>query len=241
MKTTSETTIVLDAQGLATANACGSACTLLAAARCAFSCNRWRRITNQQQDNDVDIDQFSTDLHAWQSGDQAAGDRLYGSAFDELKKIASRALRSHGRADQLHTTVLVNECYLKLATGGAISVESRHHFMALCARAMRQIIVDSARRQLAEKREGAVWQITLSDSSPGLGGQGAIGPESIAALDQALSDLDRRDPRLSRIAECRIFTDMSTAEIAQTFNVTERTVQRDWMRIKALLTMVVSP
>lgn len=191
---------------------------------------------------DLSIDPFGQDLLAWSRGDPAAGDRLYASAFQELKQIASRSLRAYGRGDQLQTTVLVNECYLKLAGGGAITAESRRHFMALCARAMRQIIVDSARRQMAEKRDGGqMWQITLSESMPDTPSPTTLGPESIAALDQALTELDRREPRLARIAECRMFSDMSTAEIAETFNVTERTVQREWLRVKALLVMVINP
>jgi DNA-directed RNA polymerase specialized sigma24 family protein len=66
-----------------------------------------------------------------------------------------------------------------------------------------------------------------------------LGPESIAALDQALTDLDKREPRLARIAECRIFGGMETEEIAATFGVTERTVQREWLRVKALLALVL--
>jgi RNA polymerase sigma factor (TIGR02999 family) len=190
----------------------------------------------------VDADPFNADLQAWSRGDQAAGDRLYASAFAELKQVASRSLRAYGRGDQLQTTVLVNECYLKLASGGAVSAESRRHFMALCARAMRQIIVDSARRQMAEKRDGGqMWQITLSESLPDVQMPTTLGPESIAALDQALTELDRREPRLARIAECRMFSDMSTAEIAQTFGVNERTVQREWLRVKALLVLVITP
>lgn len=183
-------------------------------------------------------DRFLADLEAWRRGDQAAGDRLYTNAYDELKQIASRGLRALGRGDQLQTTVLVHECYLKLLSSGSIDVDSRRHFLALCARAMRQIIVDSARRQLAEKRgEGPAWHVTLGSVSADSAMPDALGPEAIAVLDQALSDLDAREPRLARIAECRIFGGLSSSEIAQTFGVTERTVQREWMRVKALLAL----
>ena len=187
----------------------------------------------------MDSEQFEADLQAWSQGDQAAGDRLYASEFEQLRQLASRSLRAHGRGDQLQTTVLVNECYLKLATAGAVQAESRTHFLALCARAMRQIIVDSARRQLAGKRDGQEIPITLADGAPLDLGRNALSPESIAALDQALSDLDRREPRLARIAECRIFSGLETAEIATIFGVTERTVQREWLRVKALLVLAL--
>ncbi|MCB1627265.1 MAG: hypothetical protein KDI37_00700 [Xanthomonadales bacterium] len=187
----------------------------------------------------MDSEQFEADLQAWSQGDQAAGDRLYASEFEQLRQLASRSLRAHGRGDQLQTTVLVNECYLKLATAGTVQAESRTHFLALCARAMRQIIVDSARRQLAGKRDGQEIPITLADGAPLDLGRNALSPESIAALDQALSDLDRREPRLARIAECRIFSGLETAEIATIFGVTERTVQREWLRVKALLVLAL--
>lgn len=183
---------------------------------------------------------FARDLDAWRHGDQAAGDRLYASAYDELKQVASRGLRALGRGDNLQTTVVVHECYLKLLASGSIDVESRRHFLALCARAMRQIIVDSARRQLAEKRgEGPAWHVTLGSISADVATPDALGPDAIAMLDQALSDLDAREPRLARIAECRIFGGLSTTEIAATFEVTERTVQREWLRVKALLALVL--
>lgn len=184
----------------------------------------------------MDSEQFEADLRAWSQGDQAAGNRLYASEFGELHQLARRCLRSHGRADQLETTVLVNECYLKLVSAGSVQAESRSHFLALCARAMRQIIVDSARRQLADKRDaGLPVSITLADSAGMAFADGSASPESIAVLDQTLTDLDRREPRLARIAECRVFAGMDTAEIAATFGVTERTVQREWLRVKALL------
>lgn len=188
----------------------------------------------------MDEHAFHEDLEAWRHGDQTAADRLYAGAYDELKNIASRSLRSVGRGDQLQTTALVHECYLKLVASGIVNADSRSHFLALCARAMRQIIVDSARRQLAEKRDaGPAWRVTMTDPGVDAAGDEALSPESIAALDQALSDLDRREPRLARIAECRILGGMDAADIAATFGVTERTVQREWLRVKALLAFVL--
>lgn len=103
----------------------------------------------------MDEREYANLLEAWAAGDAGAADRLYAGAYDELKSIASRSLRGIGRGDQLQTTVLVNERYLKLAAAGAVGAHTRQHFLALCARAMRQIIVDSARRQLAGKRGGS--------------------------------------------------------------------------------------
>jgi RNA polymerase sigma factor (TIGR02999 family) len=183
----------------------------------------------------VDERRFKLLLAAWAQGDRAAEEMLYADTYQELRGIARQVLHSQGRGDQLSTTVLVNECYLKLASGRA-SVASRTHFLALCARAMRQLIVDSARRLLAEKRGGGeAYAVTLD----GVSGQYALRPESVAALDQALSELDARDPRLARIAECRIFGGMETSEIAEAFGLNERTVQREWNRVHALLSLVL--
>ena len=183
----------------------------------------------------MDESRFNVLLSAWSRGDRAAEEALYADTYEELRGIARKVLRSQGRGDQLSTTLLVNECYLKLADRGA-NAESRHHFLALCARAMRQLIVDSARRALAEKRgSGEVYALTLQE----VGGEQALRPESVAALDQALSALDERDPRLARIAECRIFAGMETAEIADAFGLNERSVQREWNRVRALLTLAL--
>lgn len=181
--------------------------------------------------------EFRTLLDAWVAGDKNAMDRLYATAYDDLKTIAHRSLRAYGRGGQISTTVLVNECYLKLSVSGVVGPESREHFLALCARAMRQIIVDSARRRLTSKRNAAD---AFGYSMAELNIQEPLRPESVASLDQALTELDKREPRLARIAECRIFGGMSVEGIARAFDVNERTVQREWLRIKALLSVVLS-
>lgn len=188
----------------------------------------------------MDESTFAEQLAAWADGDASAADRLYAAAYGELKQIAHRSLRSQGRGDQLQTTVLVNECYLKLATAGAVDARTRGHFLALCARAMRQIIVDSARRHLADKRSGEIEAITVEslDLASGEASQ-SLTPEAVAALDQALDELGSREPRLARIAECRIFSGMECREIAEVLGVTERTVQREWLRVKALLVLAL--
>jgi len=184
----------------------------------------------------MDESAYTNLLTAWAAGDAAAGDRLYATAYEELKLIAHRHLRSQGRADQLQTTALVHECYLKLSAGGIADARTRQHFLALCARAMRQIIVDTARRQLADKRGGERTRITLESAElAGLQPAETLSPEAVAALDQALTELGSREPRLVRIAECRIFAGMECHEVAEVLGVTERTVQREWLRIKALL------
>lgn len=189
----------------------------------------------------MDEQQFCKALQAWAGGDQSAADALYAAAYQELKDVARRSLRAYGRGDQLSTTLLVNECYLKLARSGGLAPETRQHYLALCARAMRQIIVDSARRQLADKRGGgALMTMSLDDMGALAGGTAvSLGPEAVTALEQALTDLERREPRLARIAECRIFSGMECNEIAHVLAVHERTVQREWLRVKSILMLVL--
>jgi RNA polymerase sigma-70 factor, ECF subfamily len=183
----------------------------------------------------MDDTAFQRLLEAWVGGDKAAGDQLYATAYDELRGVARRSLRAYGRGGQVSTTVLVNECYLKLAGRCTVDLESRAHFLALCARAMRQIIVDAARRSLTARRSledpDADFIAELVQHAP-------LRPDAVVALDQALAELEAREPRLARIAECRIFADLPVGEIARTLGITERTVQREWLRIKGLLSVV---
>ena len=97
-------------------------------------------------------------------GDTAAQDRLFPMLYDELRRCAHRQLRGAAR-ETLSTTALVNETYLKLLAGETLDIGSRAHFMALAARAMRQVLIDSARRNGADKRGGFALKVTLDADS----------------------------------------------------------------------------
>ena len=171
----------------------------------------------------------------WSAGNKDAEARLYQGAYAHLKRIARRALQACGRYDHLATTALVNECYIKLARA-APKVENVSHFMALCARAMRQLVIDASRRSMAQKRSSAEAGMEETDLSASFF---AAQPESVVSLGQFLSDLEKHDERLTRIAECRIFVGMESRELARVLGVTERTVQREWNRIRALMTVAL--
>lgn len=155
--------------------------------------------------------------------------RVFPLVYAELKQIAHRSLlRASGNAT-LSTTALVNETYLKLAGSAQPDINDRSHLLALCARAMRQIVVDHARRRQAEKRGGEVPRLSLSGVEP----DAAERPETVVALDEALQQLASRDPRLVRLIEYRVFAGLETRQIAELMGLTMRTIQLDWLRARA--------
>lgn len=156
-------------------------------------------------------------------------DCVFPLVYAELRQIAHRALqRAHG-SQTLSTTALVHETYLRLAEHEHLSLESRKHLFALCARAMRQIVIDHARKRQANKRGGNVAVLSLSAVEPGFEQR----PESLVMLDQALVALQARDPRLVRLIEYRIFAGLDNAAVAELLNLSLRSVQRDWQRARA--------
>ena len=175
-------------------------------------------------------DRFSEQLAAARAGDADAFSRAYAAAYDELRRVAHRQLRALRPGDTLMTTALVNEAFLKLVRH-PIDVEDRTHFLALAARAMRQILVDYARERRSLKRGGA-WQQTTLD-------EGSIRVEAIAdeliGIDRALTRLEQVDERLARLVEWRFFGGMTEEEVAAVRNVTTRTVRRDWQKARAFL------
>jgi RNA polymerase sigma factor (TIGR02999 family) len=147
--------------------------------------------------------------------------------YDDLRRIARRQLG--GRAPRtLRPTELVHEVWMKLAAAGAPAAVDRAHFLAIAARAMRQVLVDDARRRGADKRGGGWRRATLSDGS----WVADVAPEDLLALNDAL---DALEPRQRAVVECRFFGGMEDAEIAAVLGVTDRTVRRDWVKARAWL------
>lgn len=164
------------------------------------------------------------------AGDAAALKRLFGTVYDELKRIArSQLAGSDGRT--LDTTGLVHEAYLKLVNPERLDLRDRRHFFVIAAKAMRQIVVDHARRRMAAKRGGAMQPVTL-DEDAALDG---MSPDALLRLDRALDALGNLDPRLAELVELRFFAGLSVDQIAQSQSLTARTVHRDWRRAKAFL------
>ena len=170
-------------------------------------------------------------LRAARSGDPMAAEDLFGIVYGDLKRIARRQLGA-GSGATLTTTALVHEAYLRLARPGNLELNDRTHFFAVAARAMRQILVDHARRRLAEKRGGGVLAFELDEGRVGAADDRA---EVMVALDGALEKLERVDERLARLVEWRFFGGMTFEEAAEGMALSDRTLKRDWKRAKAFL------
>ena len=167
-------------------------------------------------------------LEAAEAGDRDALERLVPLVYEDLRRVAHRQLDREGGGHTLQTTALIHEAYLKLAGGGSVSATSRAHFLAIAARAMRQVLVDYARRRKAAKRGGGVISVTLGDEPQ----PADASAEDLLALDDALEQLE---PRQRQVIECRFFGGMEEHDIAAVLGVSERTVRRDWVKARAWL------
>ena len=164
-------------------------------------------------------------------GDPTAIDRLFPLVYDELRRIAHRALQRERSEHTLGTTGVVHEAYLKLVDQTRVGWRDRAHFFAVAALAMRRILVDYARRHRRAKRGGGVQAVTLDEGTVSLDERA----ENLVALDEALTRLGELNPRLSRIVECRFFGGLTEEEIAEALGVTTRTVKRDWAKARGWL------
>ncbi len=173
-------------------------------------------------------------LEAAEAGDRGALDRLVPLVYEDLRRMAHWQLDREGGGHTLQTTGLIHEAYLKLAGGGSVSASSRAHFLAIAARAMRQVLVDYARRRKAAKRGGGVISVTLGDEPQ----PADASAENLLALDEALEQLD---PRQRQVIECRFFGGMEEKDIAAALGVPERTVRRDWVKARAWLYQSLYP
>ena len=161
-------------------------------------------------------------------GDRVALDRLFSAVYQELHELAQRQLGS-GQSPVLSATGLVHELYLKFAAASCLDARDRSHFLAVSARAMRQIIIDSARRARASKRQAVTLTV------PGATDSLADLATDMIALDAALAELQQTDARLCATVELRFFGGLSVEETAATLGVSPRTVKRDWHTARAFL------
>jgi RNA polymerase sigma factor (TIGR02999 family) len=174
---------------------------------------------------------ITAQLQAWAAGELAARETLFPLVYDELRRIAHRQLQREWQRHTLDTTALVHEAYLKLVDQTRVDFTDRAHFFGVAANAMRRILVDYARRYLAEKRGGAPRRVTLTDDM-------LVADEradTLLSINDALDELSRIDERLSRVVECRFFGGLTEEETAEVLGVTARTVRRDWTKAKGWL------
>lgn len=171
-------------------------------------------------------------LVAYGHGDREAFDLLLPLIYDDLRRVARRQLNKVGNPDKvLDTTVLVHESYLKMVDQNRVDWQSRAHFLGVAARAMRQVVIDYARRRGAAKRGGNAIQTTIEEGHIAIDDQA----DFLLSLDQALGRLEAHNERLARIVECRFFAGLSEEETAAALGISLRTAQRDWMKARAWL------
>ncbi|MEQ9103237.1 MAG: sigma-70 family RNA polymerase sigma factor [Rhodothermales bacterium] len=170
-----------------------------------------------------------------QNGNKEAADKLFELVYDELRGMARRELHFRSPGKTINTTGLVHEAYLKMFDRSDATWNDRVHFFSVTAKAMRQILVDYARRVKAKKRGGDVEHTELNASII----SGSETPIDILDLDDAMKRLEEMNPRLSQIVECRYFGGMSIEETAALLDVSTRTVDRDWLKAKAFLYMAL--
>jgi RNA polymerase sigma factor (TIGR02999 family) len=169
-------------------------------------------------------------IRAAREGDRDAVDRLFSLAYDELRHLA-RLVRRRGAGQTLNTTALVHEAYLKLQPERGLSLVDRAHFTYVVARAMRQVVVDAARRRLAAKRGGDDAVVTLDESISAT----PVRAEQLIRLEETLRELEQADPRRAKIVECRFFGGLTVEETAHALGISAPTVKRDWRVARAWL------
>jgi RNA polymerase sigma factor (TIGR02999 family) len=170
-------------------------------------------------------------LAAWGQGDEGALDGLMSAMYPELRRIARLHLLRQRPGQSLESAALANEAYLKLTGAGALAVENRVHFLALCSQIIRRILVDHARSRNYAKRGGDAARVTLDEAIPGQKPRDI----EVLALDEALGSLAKIDWRKVRVIELRYFGGLNIDETAGVLGISAETAKRDWRMAKAWL------
>lgn len=170
-------------------------------------------------------------LGSWREGDDEAAQHLVPLIYDELRSLARNYLRRERSDHTLQATGLVHEAYLKLVDQTRTNFHDRAHFFALAAQVMRRVLVDHARKHRAEKRGGQLEEVIFMEEL-------TRAPEAsvdLLALNDALNDLAKLDPRQSQVVELRFFGGLAVEEVAEVLHISARTVKREWRWAKAWL------
>ena len=170
-------------------------------------------------------------------GDAEAADQLFAVVYDDLRRLARARLRAKGRSVLLDTSALVHESYLRFARAARLELNDRTHFMRWAGRVMRSVIVDLARRQLADRRGGGDTPLTLTTA---LGAVAPSGEPELLQVHDALDHLAARDPRMAEVVQLRYFGGLTEPEIAEALALSERTVRREWGKARLFLRAVLS-
>ncbi len=169
-------------------------------------------------------------LRAWSDGDRTALDKLTPLVYDELHRLARRYMKLERPGHSLQATALVNEAYLRLTGYERMNWQDRAHFFAVSAQVMRRILVEHARRHNL-KRGGDLRRVSLEQAI-------VVGPEQdtdLVALDNAMNELARLDPRKVQVVEMRFFGGLEIEEMADVLKLSPATVKREWKAAKTWL------
>lgn len=172
-------------------------------------------------------------LKEWNDGKREIINDLMPLVYDELHRQAKRYLRRERIDHTLQTTALIHEAYLKLVDQRSVEWESRTHFYAIAAQAMRRILVDYARTQKREKRGGDNIPLPLDEALQVAGKE--VKTIDLIALDEALTRLAARDERQARVVELRYFADLSLEETAAALGISRATAALDWSMARSWL------
>jgi RNA polymerase sigma factor (TIGR02999 family) len=165
-------------------------------------------------------------------GDVRATEELIPLLYAELRQMAAGLMAGERHAGTLQPTALVHEAYLRLVGDGNAEWQSRAHFLGAAAQAMRRVLIDRARRRSSLKRGGgSLERVTFSEA----GFQYESNPEELIDLEDALNELQKKDPAMARVVELRFFGGLSVEETAEVIGATDRTVQRHWNAARAWL------
>lgn len=185
----------------------------------------------------VDRTETAVDMGGGWEDHPSTDGRVWSQIYEELRAVARRELQRERPDHTLVTTELLHEAYLKLVGQTELARRDRAHFFAVACRAMRQVLVDYARKRNAEKRAPAKHAGPLQESVD----LARTGPRDLLALDEALSRLSEFNERLGLVVELRFFGGLNTEEAAEVLEVSPRTVERDWSRARAYLHRMLRP
>ena len=174
-------------------------------------------------------------LQKIEQGRSAALDEAFSAWYPELKKIARARLNRSGRSGTMQTTALVHDSYMKLATGPDRQFSNRLQFLAYASRTLRSIVIDTIREERALRRGGDLNLVTLDTAVQ----EGVGNTVDVEDVNAAMDDLAKLDPALARLVEMRFFGGLNAAEIAEALGISERTVQREWNKARALLLTMI--
>ncbi len=182
-------------------------------------------------DTSTNISETTVLLRAWARGDEQALNALTPRVYRELRRIAGYAMQNERPGRTIEATALVHEAWVKMVDVDNVDWDHKAHFFAIAAQMMRRILLDRARRRIAAKRGGPNAKIALDNlPEPSLERS-----NELIALDEALDELKKIDPRKAQVIELRFFGGLSVAETAAVVKVSEDTILRDWRLARAWL------